>query len=88
MKNINSSTISYTELISLDVINVVDGSILGCIDDIKIDKTSGRILTITVSSSSKLWSLNKKHKGFVIPWNQIIKIGPDVIVVNHNCIIY
>ncbi|XMB85100.1 YlmC/YmxH family sporulation protein [Mycoplasmatota bacterium WC44] len=87
MKGIHSGTILYSELSDLDVINVVDGSVLGTISDVEIDKTTGRVCSITVKTLSGFLNLINPEKGFVIPWDQIIKIGSDVIIVNYNCLV-
>ncbi|QVK20017.1 YlmC/YmxH family sporulation protein [Mycoplasmatota bacterium] len=79
--------ILYSDLQDLDVINVVDGSVLGTISDLEIDSTTGRICTITVKCMGKLLKLLNPDKGIIIPWDQIIKIGEDVIIVNYNCLL-
>lgn len=79
--------ISYCELQNLEVINVVDGSILGTISDLEIDSSSGHICTITVKTLGKLLKILNPDRGIIIPWNQIIKIGDDVIIVNYNCLL-
>lgn len=79
--------ILYSELTELDVVNVVDGSVLGNISDLEINMTTGQICSITVRNCGGLLSLINPDKGVIIPWDQIIKIGYDVIIVNYNCLI-
>ncbi len=79
--------ISYRELQDLEVVNVVDGSVLGTISDLEIDTASGHICSITVKTLGKLLKILNPDRGITIPWDQIIKIGEDVIIVNYNCML-
>jgi YlmC/YmxH family sporulation protein len=67
-----------------DVINVVDGSKLGRISNLEIDPLNGKILAITVQTNLRLANLFSGNNNIVIPWNQIVKIGGEVIIVNYN----
>ena len=80
--------INYCDLESLDVVNVVDGAVLGTIVDLEIEISSGKICSITVSGTRGILSILSPEKGIIIPWDQIIKIGEDVIIVNYNCSIH
>ena len=72
------------DLQSKDVINVVDGSKLGRISNLEIDPTSGRIISITVQPSTRFANFFSSGNNAVIPWNQIVKIGGEVIIVNYS----
>ena len=61
-----------------DVINLVDGKKLGSIIDASVDK-NGRILELSVQKK-RLFFFNSSS--VMIRWNQIDKIGKDVILVN------
>ncbi|RWR14055.1 YlmC/YmxH family sporulation protein [Siminovitchia fortis] len=67
-----------------DVVNISDGRKLGNISDIEINLDSGRIESIIISFAGKLLGFFGKDDEVVIPWNQIIKIGEDVILVRYN----
>ncbi len=67
-----------------DVVNISDGKKLGNISDIEINLDSGRIESIIISATGKLLGFFGKEDEVVIPWNQIIKIGEDVILVRHS----
>ncbi len=68
-----------------DVINVVTGERIGYVSSLKIDTNSGQIIAITVQPSMRFISFfSKEEESVVVPWNQILKIGEDVIIVNVN----
>lgn len=67
-----------------DVVNVTDGRKLGNIGDIDINLDTGKIESIIISQTGKLLGFFGKEDEIIIPWNQIIKIGTDVILVRHN----
>ncbi|HHX80033.1 MAG TPA: YlmC/YmxH family sporulation protein [Acholeplasmataceae bacterium] len=74
----------YGDLQTKDVINVVDGSKLGRISNLEIDPTSGRIISITVQPNTRLANFFSSSNNAIIPWNQIVKIGGEVIIVNYS----
>ncbi|MBM7715590.1 YlmC/YmxH family sporulation protein [Siminovitchia sp. FSL H7-0308] len=67
-----------------DVVNVTDGRKLGNIGDIDINLDTGKIESIIISQTGKLLGFFGKEDEIIIPWNQIIKIGTDVILVRHS----
>lgn len=67
-----------------DVVNVVDGSKLGKISDIDLDAVTGKILAIFVHPTTRIMNLFGSSNQVSIPWNKIVKIGGEVIIVNHN----
>lgn len=71
-----------SEIESKDVINVVDGKKVGCVIDLDIEINSGQIITMFIQPYSGLLSIFKRDDRIIVPWDQIIKIGQDVIIVN------
>ncbi len=67
-----------------DVINVLDGKRLGTINDLEIDLEAGRVTAIVVPGGSRFLGFLGRDKDYVIPWEKIIKIGVDVILVEHE----
>lgn len=65
-----------------DVINVRTGRRLGELVDVEIDERSGRITALVVPGPAKLWGLLGSDRDIVIPWNKIVRIGPDCILVD------
>ncbi len=74
---------TFRELEAKDVINVVDGKNLGNICDMSFEIGPGRILSITTKKSAGLFSFFKKEDGIEIAWDQVVKIGDDVVIVNY-----
>jgi len=72
------------DLQSKDVINVVDGSKLGRISNMEIDPNEGKIISVTVQSNTRLANFFSGNNNAVIPWNQIVKIGGEVVIVNYS----
>lgn len=64
-----------------DVINIIDGSKVGNIIDIKID-SNGNMEGLVVEKSKFFISMFSTKDELEIKWNQIEKIGEDVILVN------
>ena len=67
-----------------EVINICDAKKLGCVCDVDIDFCTGTVNAIVVPgySGSHLFSCFVKSSGdIVIPWENIRKIGEEVILV-------
>lgn len=63
------------------VVNSCDGRILGHVSEIIFDVCDGRITAVVVSDEGGAFSF-KKCEDIIIPWDKIIKIGEDVIIVD------
>lgn len=72
-----------SELQNKDIINIEDGKKIGNIIDIKL-KENGDIEGLVVEQSKFLVSMFTNHNEIEIKWNQIEKIGEDVILVNFS----
>jgi len=71
-----------SDLQAKDVVNIADGRRLGTIGDLEIDTDSGLVRAIIVPVQGKFFGMMGGGQDFVVPWNQIIKIGSDVILVD------
>lgn len=67
-----------------DVVSISDGRRLGNVTDIDINLDNGKIESIVVGGTGKLLSFFSKEEELVIPWNNIVKIGEDVILVRFK----
>ncbi|MDO4926714.1 MAG: YlmC/YmxH family sporulation protein [Turicibacter sp.] len=77
------SIMTLSDIEEKDVINVVTGERIGFVSSLRIDTNSGQIIAITVQPSMRFVSFfSKDEASVVVPWNQILKIGEDVIIVN------
>lgn len=74
-----------SELKMKDVIDVNRGKKLGFINDVDIELEQGTVKAFIIpASSNKLLSFFTKKQDIVIGWNEIQKIGEDVILVNFK----
>jgi len=74
--------IKASELTEKEIINVVDGSKLGMINDIEIDLENAKIKAIIMPKAGGIMSLFTKYNNVVIDWEDIVRIGNEVILVN------
>ncbi|OFW74984.1 MAG: photosystem reaction center protein H [Alicyclobacillus sp. RIFOXYA1_FULL_53_8] len=74
--------VRISELQSKDVVNISDGKRLGTIGDLDIDTDSGLIRAVVVPGQAKFFGMVGAGQDIVVPWNQIVKIGSDVILVD------
>lgn len=73
---------SLSELRTKDVVNVDTGKKLGKVMDIEFCTSSGCVQAIVVPGQMRLWLFLKgERSGIVIPWERIVRIGDDVILV-------
>ena len=72
----------FTDLHCKEVICICDGRRLGFVADAKIDPCDGCIHAIIVPGPCRCFGLVGRRDDFVIPWNCIKRIGPDIILVD------
>lgn len=76
--------VKISDLRNREVINIVDGKRLGMIYDLELDLENGRIASIIVPGNGGLFRLLGNGRDYVIPWEKIVKIGVDTILVEVN----
>ena len=76
--------IKISELRAREIINIVDGRRLGVIKDIDINLAQGKISALILPGSGRMLGFWGKEEEFSVPWEKIIKIGIDVILVEVN----
>lgn len=80
----NNIDYTFCELREREIINVADGKRLGRLSDIAFS-AKGRILGIVVPGEKKFFKNITGADNIFIPWECILKIGSDVILVDlHN----
>ena len=72
---------TFDELSGKEVINTSDCRRLGYISDLCIDLECGRVLSFAVRPCGGFFGLSQKEQ-IIIPWENITKIGDDLIFVN------
>ncbi len=70
-----------SELQNKDIVNMNNGSKIGVIIDVVIDELNGNMISLIVQKN-KLINVFNNSAEFEIKWDQIKKIGDDVILVN------
>ncbi len=70
-----------SELQKKEVINICDGRRLGYVCDLEIELSGGRICALVVPGENRLLGLLGRCEDYVIPWQEIKKIGDDIILV-------
>ena len=69
-----------SDLQNKDIVNIIDGKRIGNIIDVSLDET-GKMISLIVSRSK----FNLFNNGEIeIKWNQISKIGEDVILIDFK----
>lgn len=74
----------FSELCDKEVINENDCRCLGCVRDIEFDKDCGEITALIVPGPAKYMGLFGKDCEFFVPWCKVIRIGPDIILVDFD----
>ncbi|WP_010649453.1 YlmC/YmxH family sporulation protein [Oceanobacillus massiliensis] len=75
--------IKLSELQLKEIIVIDNGSRLGHITDLEIDSNQGKILAIVVVAREKKSGMFSKADELIISWDQIVRIGSDVILVKE-----
>lgn len=73
---------SVNNIKMMEVIDVNMGAKLGFIKDIKIDCDNYKILSILIPVQKNSWF--SKVDMLEIPWDKVVKIGVDVILVDSD----
>jgi YlmC/YmxH family sporulation protein len=77
--------VRFSDLGAKEVINFGDGKCLGRFSDcdLEIDPDSGQIEAVVLAGRGGLFSsLFANSPSFVIPWQAIIRVGIDTIIVS------
>ncbi|MDC3412844.1 YlmC/YmxH family sporulation protein [Aquibacillus sp. 3ASR75-11] len=72
---------TLSELQTKDIVVVEDGKRLGHLSDLEIDVDTGSIQALVIGLKGKVMGLFGSEEEIIIPWNHILTIGEDVILV-------
>ena len=67
-----------------EVINIKDGTRIGCVCDIEIDTTDARVIAIVIYGRLRCFGLFGREDDIIIKWQDIKVIGDDTILVCYN----
>ena len=73
--------LKLSELRCKEVICVADGRRLGFVCDVEIESPEGCVRSIIVPGPCRFLGLIGRKEDYVIPWQCIRRIGPDIILV-------
>ena len=74
-------SVKFTELQCKEVICVSSGQRLGFVGDVQVALPEGNVRAIVVPCPAKILGLAPNREDYVIPWDCIRKIGPDIVLV-------
>ena len=72
----------FTDLHCKEVICVSDGRRLGYIADACVEIPTGNVVTIVVPGPCRFFGIFGRQDDYVIPWSRILKMGPDIVLVD------
>ena len=72
----------FWELTEKEVINCKDGKRLGYVADIEIEIPTGKVCKLFVPGPGKFCGCFGKGVEYEICWNQIVRIGEEIILVD------
>lgn len=64
-----------------EVVSVTEGKIVGFVVDVQANFQTGEINSIIVAKTGKIFNSLMSKNNVTIPWEKIVKIGEDVILV-------
>ncbi|WP_368487726.1 YlmC/YmxH family sporulation protein [Clostridium sp. BJN0013] len=78
---------SLTNLRDMEVIDINTGIKLGFIKDLKVNCKEHRIISIILPSQTAKVSFFGKNEDLEVPWDNVRKIGVDVILIDGENIV-
>ena len=75
-------TCKFTDLFCKEVICISDGRRLGFVCDARVELPEGNLVAIIVPGPCRYFGLWGRKDDFVIPWQCIRRVGPDIILVD------
>ena len=76
--------VRLSELQVKEVISIVDGRRLGYIIDLEIDVKTGKVISFILADKDSKGGFFGKTEEIQVFWNQILRIGTDVILVRES----
>lgn len=73
-----------SDLQNKDVIDITTGEKVGNVIDVEISNENGNISKMIIFGTKGIFNMLKNNEEVSINWNQIKKIGSDVILVSRN----
>jgi len=78
-------SVKFTELQCKEVICISDGRRLGFVSDVVVAVPEGNVCAILVPGAARHMGMLGHRDDYVIPWDCIRRIGPDIVLVDVKC---
>lgn len=72
------------ELKDRQVVNVIDGNVLGFVGDVELDTTNGKLSALVIYGRPKAMGFLGREDDIIIPWEDIDVIGAETVLVKCN----
>lgn len=73
-----------TELRCKEIIGLTDGMRYGYVGDVEVDLETGKVLALVVPGRLRLLGLLGREPERVFPWEQVKRIGADIVLVEST----
>ncbi len=74
--------LKVSEIQVKEIVNISNGKVLGHISDLDINLEEGTVKSIIIGGTGRMLTfLGGKEAEIIIPWENILKFGSDVILV-------
>ena len=73
-----------TQLRQKEVIDISTGARLGFVSDVEVNFATGKLDAVIVPGQGRFFGLFAKEKEHIIPWDSIVKVGDDIILVKND----
>ena len=70
-----------SDLRDKEVVNINNGSCMGCVSDVEIDTCCAKITAIIIYGRGRLFGLLGREDDRYIPWGTVRRFGEDIILV-------
>ncbi len=77
-------TCRIDELKNKQIVCVKDGCVLGFVSDVELDTENGTLTSVIIFGRLKFFGVLGREEDIVIPWSEIIVIGPETILVSTD----
>jgi len=72
----------FNDILKMEVINLFDGRRVGYVSDVAADFHTGKLEGIIIYGPGSLFKKYDHKKDTLIPYNKIVSVGDDLIIVD------